>query len=175
MAGIAQKSAYGALNFCSEARKKMVRGSKKRATHPHFLLNFDSPEAVATTIFIDRQGSMLANRKENIAVRSTIKPHSTALELNKDKHLLATISHAAAIGTRHDAQATILKKRNLGEVLASIAIDNIGFEPLHRLAAADNGDIGVDELDNDIATNGALIKNYVHSVKVLVLPHYSKI
>ena len=83
---------------------------------------------------------MLANRKENIAVRSTIKPPSPTLKLDIKEHLFVAICRTAIIYTRIDTQTAVSKEHHLGEILTILTINGIRLERLHRLTTADNGD-----------------------------------
>lgn len=125
-------------------------------------------------VLIDRNGAMVADRQHDLGAGGDRQIGTAALELDIYKHTLAILKGAVTRATRVDTKATILEEHNIGEVLTAISIDNIWLENPHLLTTADKWSLRVDQLDNDIATHRADIKDSTHRYKILVLPHCYK-
>ena len=134
-------------------------------SYPH------AEEAMVGAVFIDCYGAMVADGKQDIGAGGDGEVGAAAIELHVDEHTLAILEGAVARATRVDSQAAVLEERYLGEVVAAIAIEGVGFENHHLLTTADERGLRVDKLSNDIATLRADVKDSLHSNKELVLPY----
>lgn len=126
------------------------------------------------TIFVDSNGAMVANRQNYLNRRAGIEPGAATLELYIDKDYLIVGKRAATTRARVYTETTILEECDIGEVSSTLSIYSVRLKRLHLHTTTAEWSSRIYELNNDISTFRAFIKECFHRYNVLILPHCYK-